>query len=56
MFKKVLKYKLAVSVLIGIGLIVGVISPFIGLGILVALGIAFFIVDAKFKLSGDLMP
>ena len=56
MFKKVLKYKLGVSVLIGIGLILGLIAPFIGLGILVALGITFFIVDAKMKLSGDLMP
>jgi len=56
MFKKVLKYKLAVSVLIGIGLILGVIAPAIGLGILVVLGITFFIVDAKSKLSRDLMP
>ena len=56
MFKKVLKYKLAVSVLIGIGLILGVIAPFIGLSILVAFGITFFIIDAKMKLSGDFMP
>tara|TARA_B110000879_G_scaffold85658_1_gene118311 strand:+ start:161 stop:331 length:171 start_codon:yes stop_codon:yes gene_type:complete len=56
MFKKVLKYKLAVSILIGLGLLMGVIAPAIGLGILVALGITFFIVDAKLKLSGDLMP
>ena len=56
MFKKVLKYKLAVSILIGFALLLGVISPFIGLGILVVLGITFFIVDAKLKLSGDLMP
>ncbi len=56
MFKKVLKYKLAVSILIGLGLLMGVIAPAIGLGILVVLGITFFIVDAKLKLSGDLMP
>jgi hypothetical protein len=56
MFKKVLKYKLAVSILIGLGLLMGVIAPAIGLGILVVLGITFFVVDAKSKLSGDLMP
>ena len=49
MFKKVLKYKLGVSVLIGIGFILGLIAHFIGLGILVALGITFFIIDAKMK-------
>ena len=54
MYKSIISYLWAF--LIGVGMMLSFFKPAIGLGILSVLGMAYFIVDDKLKLSDDLMP